>query len=148
MIIYRLAIEAYKRDLSGNGAKLFGGRWNIPGLAAIYTAENISLSVLEILVNADKDNIPPSYYLLKLLIPDDMPLKKIIPAKLKDKWFTDFEYSQYIGSNFLKSGKEAVLKVPSAVVKEEHNFLLNPLHKDFNKITIADATIFDLTSGY
>lgn len=143
MIVYRLAIVAYKTDLSGNGCKIYGGRWNTPGFAAIYTAENISLSVLEILVNTDKNNIPPTYYLLKLHIPDDLPVKKINASKLKDKWYNDFEYSQFIGSNFLRSGKEVLMKVPSAVVKEEHNFLLNPSHADFKKITITESTPFD-----
>jgi RES domain-containing protein len=143
MIIYRLAIEAFKDDLSGTGSKLYGGRWNVPGFAAIYTAENISLAVLEILVNTDKNNIPPAYHLLKLHIPDSLPVKIITPGSLKTKWYSDFEYAQFIGTNFLESGKEAVLKMPSAIVKEEYNFLLNPLHADFKKISIREVTPFD-----
>ena len=144
MIIYRLAAETYKDDLSGTGAKLFGGRWNTPGLAAVYTAENISLAVLEILVNTDKHLIPPSYFLLKMQVPDAIPVKIITHAGLKDKWYRDFEYAQFIGSNFLTSGKEAILKIPSAVVKEEFNFLLNPAHADFKKIRIKESVPFDL----
>jgi RES domain-containing protein len=143
MIIYRLANAAYIDDLSGTGAKLFGGRWNTPGIAAIYTAENISLAALEILVNTDKNKIPPSYSLLKLNIPDGLTIKKITASTLKDKWFNDFEYSQFIGSEFLRSGKEVMMKLPSAVVREENNFLLNPAHGDFKKITIKEITTFD-----
>jgi RES domain-containing protein len=144
MIIYRLVVEAYKEDLSGAGSKMYGGRWNMPGIAAIYTAENISLAVLEILVNADKTNIPPSYFLLKLQVPDSLPFKLITHTSLKEKWYADFEYAQFIGSNFLESGKEAVLKMPSAIIKEEYNFLLNPAHADFKKITIKESIPFDL----
>ena len=144
MMIYRLAIEAFKDDLSGTGSKLFGGRWNHPGYPAIYTSENISLAVLEIIVNTDKNYIPPSYYLLKLQIPDNLPFKLITQAGLKEKWYTDFEYAQFIGSKFLELGKEAVLKMPSAIVKEEYNYLLNPAHTDFKKITIKESTPFDL----
>jgi len=144
MIVYRLTVDAFRKDLTGNGSKLFGGRWNSPGMPAIYTSENISLSVLEILVNADKTNIPPAYFLLKLHIPDDLAVRKVSPGRLKEKWYSDFEYSQFIGSNFLKTGKEAVLKVPSAVIKHEHNFLLNPGHADFKRISIAEAVPFDL----
>jgi RES domain-containing protein len=144
MIIYRLAIEAYKDDLSGTGSKLYGGRWNVPGFAAIYTAENISLAVLEILVNTDKNNIPPDYHLLKINFPDNLPVKVISANSLKDKWYLDFEYAQYIGTNFLQSGKEAILKMPSAIVKEEYNFLVNPIHADFKKITIKESSLFDL----
>lgn len=144
MIIYRLATESYKDDLSGTGSKMFGGRWNVAGLAAIYTAENISLAVLEILVNADKHSIPPSYFLLKLQVPDTLPFKLITHAGLKEKWYTDFEYAQFIGSNFLASGKEAILKMPSAIVKDEFNFLLNPAHVDFKRINIKEAVPFEL----
>ena len=144
MIIYRLALEIFKEDMSGTGSKIFGGRWNVPGFAAIYTAENISLAVLEILVNTDKNNIPPPYYLIKLQMPDNLPVKVITQAGLKEKWYNDFEYAQYIGSNFLESGKESILKIPSAIVKEEYNFLLNPAHADFKKITIKEAVPFDL----
>lgn len=144
MIIYRLAVEAFKDDLSGNGSKIYGGRWNTPGFVAIYAAENISLAVLEILVNTDKNTIPPAYYLLKLHVPDTLPVKTIKPSGLKDKWYGDFEYSQYIGTNFLQSGKEPVLKVPSAIVKEEYDFLLNPAHPDFKKIHIKESVQFDL----
>jgi RES domain-containing protein len=144
MIVYRLAIEAFKDDLSGNGSKIFGGRWNVPGYPAIYTAENISLAVLEILVNADKNNIPPAYHLLQLHIPDNLPVKIIKAATLKEKWYNDVEYAQFIGTRFLESGKEAILKIPSAIVKQEYNFLLNPLHTDFKKVSIKDSSAFDL----
>jgi RES domain-containing protein len=144
MIIYRLAIEAFKDDLSGTGSKMYGGRWNVPGYPAVYTAENISLAVLEILVNADKNNIPPTYHLLQLHIPDSLPIKLIKADTLKDKWYNDFEYAQFIGSRFLESGKESILKVPSAIVKQEYNFLLNPLHVDFKKISIKECSAFDL----
>jgi RES domain-containing protein len=143
MIIYRLTVESFKKDLTGNGSKLFGGRWNAPGFPAIYTSENISLAVLEILVNADKKNIPPAYFLLKLSVPDELPVRKISLARLKEKWYSDFEYSQFIGSNFLKAGKEAILKVPSSVIKDEHNFILNPAHADFKKISITESVPFD-----
>lgn len=144
MIIYRLAIEAFKDDLSGTGAKIYGGRWNVPGHPAIYTAENISLAVLEIIVNADKYNIPPGYHLLQLHIPDSLPIKIIKADTLKEKWYHDFEYAQFIGTKFLESGDEAILKIPSAIVKQEYNFLLNPLHSDFKKVSIAECTAFDI----
>ncbi len=144
MIIYRLAIDAFKDDLSGTGSKLFGGRWNLPGHPAIYTAENISLAVLEIIVNADKNHIPPGYFLLKLQVPDNLPIKLITPGNLKEKWYNDFEYAQFIGTKFLALGKQAVLKIPSAIVKEEYNYLLNPAHTDFKRITIKESTPFDL----
>ncbi|MBK8610535.1 MAG: RES family NAD+ phosphorylase [Chitinophagaceae bacterium] len=143
MIIYRLALESFKDDMSGTGSKLFGGRWNVPGIPAVYATQNISLAVLEILVNAGKHHIPPSYYLLKLDAPDNLSMKLITNDKLKEKWYRDFEYAQFIGSNFLESGKEAILKVPSAIIKEEYNFVLNPAHAEFKKISIKESVPFD-----
>ncbi len=143
MIIYRLAVASFKSDLSGAGSKLFGGRWNIPGIAALYTAENISLSVLEILVAADKNTIPPEYYLMKLQVPDNLAVKKISASKLKENWYADPGYTQFIGSNFLRSGEEAILKVPSVIVNEEHNYLLNPIHPDFKKVKLIDSIPFN-----
>ena len=134
MIIYRLTTTKYANDLTGTGAKLFGGRWNIPGLPALYTAENISLAVLEIIVNADRLFIPPTYQLLKLSIPDSVELGNISKDKLKQQWKDDFEYTQWMGSEFLKQNKHLMMKVPSAVVDEEHNFLFNPRHSDFKKL--------------
>jgi RES domain-containing protein len=142
MIIYRLATEQYADDLSGSGAKLLGGRWNVPGIAALYTAENISLAVLEIVVHVDRQFIPPTYQLLKLQIPDSIEMTSVTKYKLKTHWKSDFEYSQWIGTEFLKQKKFVAIKVPSAVVDEEHNYLFNPQHADFKKLKIATLAAF------
>ena len=142
MIIYRLATERYSTDISGTGAKLMGGRWNSPGLLVLYTTENISLSVLEILVNAERQHIPQTYQLLKLTIPDTVTYNNVTKEKLKKQWKDDYEYTQWIGSEFLKQNKSLVLKVPSAVVDEECNFLFNPAHADFKKLKILSVNDF------
>lgn len=142
MIIYRLATERYADDISGTGAKLMGGRWNTPGIPVLYTAENISLAVLEIVVNADRRFIPPAYQLLKLSLPDAVEVSAISKEKLKQGWKDDFEYSQWIGSEFLRQNKHLAIKVPSAVVDEEHNYLFNPNHSDFKKLKIVSKSHF------
>ena len=70
MIVYRLTSGQYTNDLSGTGAKLYGGRWNSPGLAALYTTEHISLAVLEILVHMKAYRRPLDYHLVVLEVPD------------------------------------------------------------------------------
>ncbi len=142
MIIFRLAIEQFKDDLSGTGSKLFGGRWNFAGIAVLYATENISLSALEILVRADKNNIPPDYMLLKIEVPDSLLLTSISKSKLKKGWKEDLEYSQFIGSEFIKNNSNLTLKVPSAIVDEEHNFIINPAHTDFKKVKIKSVSKF------
>ena len=87
MIIYRLATEQYIEDLSGTGAKLFGGRWNTAGMPALYATENISLALVEILVRTDKTLMPPDYMLLKLEIPDQLVLATIQQNKLKENFY-------------------------------------------------------------
>src|SRR5580765_6010627 len=120
MIIYRLATGEFAGDLSGEGAKLFGGRWNSVGNSALYTSEYISLCILEILVRANKYTSPAGYTLITLEMPET-GISEIQLKKLKDNWQYQLEYTQYIGDEFLKDDKGLVLKVPSAIVPQEHN---------------------------
>lgn len=144
MIIYRFATGSYKDDISGTGAKIYGGRWNSPGTAVLYTAENISLALLEILVRTGRKNIPLSYSLLKLLLPDTLKIITIPESKLKRSWEDDPAYTQWMGDELLKAAEALLLKVPSAIVPEENNYLVNPKHPDFKKVKIISSTVFDL----
>lgn len=145
MIIYRLATEIYKDDISGNGAKLYGGRWNSAGLPMLYATENISLAVLEILVRTNMQLIPLTYHLLKINIASTTDSVLIATTKLKKDWKDDVDYSRWIGDEFLKSNKRLLCKVPSAIIEEENNYLVNPHHSDFYKlkIIVADKFQFD-----
>jgi RES domain-containing protein len=143
MIIYRLCNEEYKDDISGTGAKLTGGRWNTAGIPALYSAEHISLAVLEILVNTNTKLIPISYYLLKLEIPDSLIPLEIIKEKLKKDWKNDIEYTQWMGTTFCKAGKAVFLKVPSAIIDEEHNYIFNPLHNKFKNLKVLMSKRFN-----
>ena len=142
MIVYRLSLREYSEDLTGAGSKLYGGRWNFIGTPVIYTTENISLAVLEILVRADKTNIPPDYMLMRIEIPETLSITSIAKSKLKKDWKQDVDNTQFIGTEFAKTNQAVVLKVPSAVVDEEHNFILNPAHPDIKKIKIKQVMPF------
>ena len=142
MIVYRLATALYKDDLSGTGAKLFGGRWNSTGVPTLYTTENISLAVLEILARADKYTLPDNYHLIKINIPDQLQHPVITKTKLKKGWKDDIGYTQFMGDAFIKSSESLVMKVPSAVVDEENNFILNIQHNDFKKVKITSTFLF------
>lgn len=143
MIIYRLATEKFAQDLSGEGAKIYGGRWNPVGFAALYMSEYISLSILEILTRANKNTSPGSYRLLSVQVPDTSVV--IIEfKKLKKGWQQHIDYTRSIGEDFLKTNQSMVLKVPSAIVPQEHNFLINPLHKDFKKVKIVGNELLEL----
>lgn len=148
MIVFRLATEQYVDDLTGTGAKLFGGRWNSIGTPALYATENISLALVEILVRTDKILLPPDYMLLKLEIPDQLSIATIHKNKLKKNWKEDFEYTQFMGSSFITSGAELALKVPSAIVEEENNFVINSNHADFKKVKIKSISKFQLDKRF
>jgi RES domain-containing protein len=143
MIIYRLTTGNFANDLSGEGAKIYGGRWNPVGMAALYMSEFISLSILEILVRASKSNSPDTYTLLTVQVPESS-IVNIELKKLKNDWQNHMEYTRAIGSDFLKTNQSLTLKVPSAIVPQEHNFLINPVHKDFKKVKIVDSELLEL----
>jgi len=140
MIIYRLATSEYAGDLSGEGAKIYGGRWNPVGVAGVYFSEFISLAILEILVRAGRFTTPDNYTLLSIEIPAEA-VATVELRKLKKGWQQHVEYTRAIGEDFMKMKATLALKVPSAIVPQEHNFLLNPLHKDHKKIKIVDREL-------
>jgi RES domain-containing protein len=94
------------------------------------------------LVNNQFKDFSIDLSLLRISIPDTIEIKEIKLNKLKAKWNEDASYSKFIGNEFIKSMNSLVLKVPSAVVTEEHNYLINPLHADFKKIKITDTKKF------
>ena len=145
MIVYRLTSGEFIYDLSGKGAKLYGGRWNSFGLPALYTAEHISLAVLEILVHTKNLRTPLNYYLITIEIPENGSLASIDFKKMKRNWKDDPVYLQSMGDEFLTSKQSLVLKVPSAIIEAENNFIINPAHPDLTKIKIlkSENFIFD-----
>lgn len=122
---------------------MYGGRWNPQGLAALYTSQYISLSILEILVRASKTTSPDSYMLISFDIPDNA-IHQIDSKKLKKEWQHNLKYTQGIGEDFLREKQSLCLKVPSAIVPQENNFLLNPLHADFKKVKILSSELLQL----
>lgn len=143
MILYRLTSGGYKDDLSGMGPKLYGGRWNSIGLKALYTAEYISLAVLEVLVHIKKYNLPLDYHLVSIHVPDNTKPATISKEKLRKNWKDDVAYSQFMGDEFLKSNQALLLKVPSVIVDQEHNYILNPVHPDAQRIKIVSTSLFE-----
>jgi RES domain-containing protein len=143
MIVYRISNSLYSNDLSGSGSAKYGGRWNSKGHAMLYTSEHISLAVLELVVNFNQADSPlrQHYHLIEIIIPDTDYIELRL-SELKKDWTEDMHYSQYIGDEFLASNANLILKVPSAVVPEEHNFLINPSHRDFRRINIKQADIY------
>ena len=142
MIVFRICGEAHSSDITGTGSKIYGGRWNSKGIPMLYVSEHISLSVLEMLVHNNFNDFSIPLSLLKILLPSESPINDIKISKLKTYWQDDISYTKFIGNEFIKSNTNLILKVPSAVVIEENNFLINPLHKDFKKVKITEVKTF------
>ncbi len=129
---------------TGEGAKLYGGRWNQQGVAAVYTSDSLSLAVIEQLVHIKPEDIIRLHYCsIKLEIPDSLAIEEI--KSLPADWDADPipEITKNIGTDWLLSGRTAVLKVPSSIIKVQFNYVLNPLHPDFKKIKVYPPEKFD-----
>ncbi len=136
MIVYRFTPEKYCEELNGEGAAKFGGRWNSKGRPVTYTSFSISLSLVELLVHSAGYNEILANRLTLIEVPDKHSTE-ILSGRLKPNWQLDESYSKYIGDEFLSSGSHLLLKVPSAIIPEESNILINPRHKDFSKVKIS-----------
>jgi RES domain-containing protein len=144
MIVYRLSKQKYSDDLTGIGAEIAGGRWNHKGTRVLYTSDSRALCTAEIAVHAPIGLIPKDYYIITVEVPDDIGIKEVNIEDLPKSW-RDFPYigiTQELGEEFIKNGDTIILKVPSAVVQGDYNYLINPSHKDFKKIKIKSKEAF------
>lgn len=132
-------------SFSGEGANLYGGRWNSPGLPMIYTSEHPALAALEILVHSIPDQLLfRSYFAIEAKFDDS--LLDVLPKKaLPRDWSHDPvpKSTQRLGDAWLASGdSRPVLKVPSAVVSGTFNYFINPLHPKFRQIRVGKPNRF------
>lgn len=145
MIVYRLAKSNYASDLSGKGAQLYGGRWNSKGVPLLYTCQSRALCLVEVAVHLPLGLLPKDYFLITIEVPDDEPVDTVLIGDLPANWksFPPIHATQNLGDTFVKEGKRLVLKVPSAVVQGEFNFLINPMHPRFELIRIVESEFFE-----
>lgn len=144
MEVYRIAKCVYIQDMQGTGARTYGGRWNSKGYAVLYTAGSRSLAALEALAHIPQKNLPDDFCIVVLSIPDGLPIETLSKTKFPKNWQTVMLQPalQKLGNRWLKSGKSAILRVPSVIIPEESNYLINPLHPDANAIKILKSTPF------
>jgi RES domain-containing protein len=139
MELYRITQEIYCNDLTGNGAKLFGGRWNSEGFQALYTASSRSLALLETLAHTPAKMLWLKSYMLVTLFVPDTALQQAIDFKgLPERWDASdiHPFTQKTGDNFLYENNKLLLSAPSVLMQEENIFVLNPLHYDMKKVNI------------
>ena len=136
MIVYRITDCKYINDLSGRGAALYGARWNSKDTYIVYTAQSGALALLEAVVHIGK--VPANGYCMATIEIPDSGIESFPLEKLPEDWATNPppNYLKVIGDHFIRSNKYVALEIPSALMMEEHNYLLNPRHRDFNKVKI------------
>lgn len=144
MIVYRLSRKKYKSQLSGKGAALYGGRWNSKGTELIYTSKSRALAMAEVLVHLSLQNLPDNYYMLTIYIPDSIPMMNISIDQLPSGWnsFPFIRKTQNLCDALVQQNECGIIKVPSAVVKGDFNYLINPAYRDFDQIKIVDEEAF------
>ncbi|MCW3116377.1 MAG: hypothetical protein JWM28_459, partial [Chitinophagaceae bacterium] len=142
MILYRVVKRIYAEDLTGTGARLYGGRWNSEGRSVVYLASSRSLAVLEALAHLSPTNMPDDFCMVTIEAPDNFAEVNI--DTLPSKWheYPEQNILKQIGNNFLREAKHLFLKVPSALVKEEFNYLLNPLHAKAKAVKVVSRKAF------
>lgn len=142
MIVWRLARLAYAA-LDGEGARLAGGRWNSRGRPAVYTSSRLSLAALELLVHTDVPIVPPDLVAFEIEIPDATPIASIAVTDLSEGWrLPGNPQCRALGDQWLAEGRAPVLRVPSAVVPEELNYIINPRHAGAAAIRVVGQRPF------
>jgi RES domain-containing protein len=126
----------------GEGAKLYGGRWNSPGVTMVYASQHKSLAALELLVHHNPRR-PNRFKAFAFRFPDEL-IETLALRALPRDWRQEPPppFSQRHGDVWVRELRSAVLAVPSIIIPEECNYLLNPAHPDFKKISIGKPEDF------
>lgn len=139
-----LFASSVEEMLSGEGALLAGGRWNSKGIRVVYLGNSIAQAAMELLVHLHSAQVLNSYYQLEVSFSEDC-LEHIALDDLPADWAepTMAPSVQAVGDAWIASGSSLVLQVPSAAVKGEYNYLLNPRHPDFAALAVGQITPFN-----
>lgn len=142
MFLYGVAPELYAGDLSGEGARLFGGRWNPKGMAAVYIAESASQALLEYLPHFQETCAPPDLVLVTIKAPDTLPIQEITEESLPANWNArpPVPATAMLGEKWLKERSFVGLRVPSVMLPygKAWNLILNPQHPEFSDIRVTE----------
>ncbi|MHB8215366.1 MAG: RES family NAD+ phosphorylase [Candidatus Sulfotelmatobacter sp.] len=137
--VYRVLRKAFARaPFDGEGAHRYGGRWSSVGTRLAYTSEHQSLAMLEYFVHLDSDDAPSDLVLATAEVPHDLPRKRLAAEDLPSNWRSSPAPAELarIGDEFVEEAESCVLIVPSVLAPHENNWLLNPHHASFRKLSV------------
>ena len=147
MVVYRISSRKYAEDLTGEGARLHGGRWNHKLTPCLYTAATRALAILEYSVNVNIDDIPRALSIACIEIPGTAILL-LEQARLPGDWQQAPAPSSTkdLGTALIKQNQYLAIQIPSVVIPEEYNYLINPLHAEMSKVRIVEVKdcVYDL----
>jgi RES domain-containing protein len=145
MRFWRICRRRYARDAaSGEGARLYGGRWNSRGIRVVYASTSLALASLETFVNLEPKLRPPDLVFVEGEIPETLEVPRLDLRTLPAKWYaTRDESLRRFGDSWIEAGKTVAMLVPSAAIRGEWNILLNPDHSDFSRITFQEPQKFE-----
>lgn len=143
MVVFRICRRPF-RALDGEGARLWGGRWNTPGTPVVYAASSLSLAAVEYLVHLDADTTPADLVAMSIELPDETAHRRVTAQSLPSDWARMAEHPacQALGDAWLRDGTSLALRVPSAVIPDEENVLLNPAHPDASGLRVREERPF------
>lgn len=145
MIVYRVCGSKYSKIISGEGSrKQKNNRWNSFGTSMIYTSDTPSLCAVEMSQHLPPSFPPLGYSLLEIELPDDEPLLIDNSFFENDDWTNEIATSQALGDFFINENEYLFMKVPSAMITSCYNYLINPNHKNFDKVRIIRSIDFPL----
>lgn len=143
MLVYRVGNGTYSKDLKGEGAKLFGGRWNQIGTPCLYSSSSRALAVLEYSVNVNLALILRNLTITTIEVPNNK-IHVLSTAELPGNWKDAPAPSSTkdFGNKLLNKMKHLVIQVPSTVIPEEFNYLINPRHASIDECRIIEVKDF------
>jgi RES domain-containing protein len=144
MLLWRICRARFAAGAaSGEGARLFGGRWNSRGVSVVYASTSLALAAVEIFVNLEPSLAPDDYVSIQADLPDSLPVERVEFRLLPADWYRSRDESlARFGDAWVRGGRTVALRVPSAVIRGDWNVLLNPAHSDFAKIGFKEPEPF------
>lgn len=149
--VYRILRKPFaKKPLDGEGAYRFGGRWSSAGTRLAYTAEHLSLAMIEYFIHIDPDDPPNDLVVVTAEVPGNVSRVSVSPRQLPTKWRQSPPPPELaeIGDRFVREQGAAILIVPSALAPAERNWLINPRHAESSRIRLRSVEAFDYDSRF
>jgi RES domain-containing protein len=145
MKFWRICRRRYAAEAaSGEGARLYGGRWNSRGIHVVYASTSLALAAIETFINLEPKLVPNDLVSIAGEIPEDIEILTVTVENLPAKWHRSREESlRKVGDAWVREGLTAALLVPSAAIKGEWNLLLNPSHTDFSRVKFEKPEPFE-----